>query len=421
MMARLLLLLGVTFEPWEDPMNHRSMITTMTLTTILACTLGCRDEICRDEDGDGYESCSDVPGLVDCDDGDPTVHPRADEVACDGIDQDCDGVDRDPATVAWTFPADGEAGVHPRTFLNAGFADVDDPDELPEVDLWLVANTGEVVHGDVQLHRSEVWFSPEAELAPQRTYSATLAVGRCEPHEWSFDTGETGLEVDPTAAVGGDYFIDHMSGRVSTPLSMGGLIEEFAAEIDAALHVTAVDEATGTFEAFSAVVEWDGDVLVQDLCQVTAPWAPGGGAPAAWDNPHFHTGEFDWSFGQRNGNHDPIIGHAQGVLASGTVATDGSRIDGLRIDEMVEMEFLDEAYWNDEDPGSCELFASLGEPCVECPDGSGPHCMHIIFELIDAPRTTVETVDPPTGELLQTLIEVSAEDVAQRQVAGVCP
>jgi hypothetical protein len=43
-----------------------------------------------DEDGDGYLTC-DLPSLIDCDDGDASVHPeQADR--CDGLDTNCNGV-----------------------------------------------------------------------------------------------------------------------------------------------------------------------------------------------------------------------------------------------------------------------------------------------------------------------------------------
>jgi len=48
---------------------------------------------CVDEDGDGYEACK-----GDCEDGNPEVHPGAEEIVGDGLDNDCDGAngqDRD--------------------------------------------------------------------------------------------------------------------------------------------------------------------------------------------------------------------------------------------------------------------------------------------------------------------------------------
>lgn len=44
-----------------------------------------------DRDGDGFDApfC----GGDDCNDGDASVHPGAEEVLEDGLDQDCDGVD----------------------------------------------------------------------------------------------------------------------------------------------------------------------------------------------------------------------------------------------------------------------------------------------------------------------------------------
>ncbi len=66
------------------------------------------DCVCdTDADGDGYIS-DECEGGTDCDDSDPDIHPGADEICEDGIDQDCDGVD--PACVCDT-DADGDGYI----------------------------------------------------------------------------------------------------------------------------------------------------------------------------------------------------------------------------------------------------------------------------------------------------------------------
>ncbi len=72
-----------------------------------------------DEDLDGYgdpgrtaEACDAPSGTVedasDCDDGEASVHPGAEET-CDGVDQDCDGTVDEDATDFETFYADGDS------------------------------------------------------------------------------------------------------------------------------------------------------------------------------------------------------------------------------------------------------------------------------------------------------------------------
>ncbi|MBN2493341.1 MAG: thrombospondin type 3 repeat-containing protein [Deltaproteobacteria bacterium] len=75
---------------------------------------------CGDVDGDGYtdEDC----GGTDCDDTDPTIHPGADEICGDGIDQDCDGEDLPCGCVT---DADGDGYI---SEYDCGGPDCDDTD-----------------------------------------------------------------------------------------------------------------------------------------------------------------------------------------------------------------------------------------------------------------------------------------------------
>jgi hypothetical protein len=113
-----------------------------------------------DVDADGYGTdatsvvaCTAPPSFVseggDCADGDPTIHPGADE-HCDGVDTDCDGVaDEDDALDAstWYADVDGDGFGDPASTTAACTApsgygaddsdcDDDDPDTFPGADEW---------------------------------------------------------------------------------------------------------------------------------------------------------------------------------------------------------------------------------------------------------------------------------------------
>lgn len=65
----------------------------------------------EDLDQDGY------PGIEDCDDQDPNVHPEAAEL-CDGLDQDCDTqVDEGLPSTDYFLDQDGDSHGDPSALL----------------------------------------------------------------------------------------------------------------------------------------------------------------------------------------------------------------------------------------------------------------------------------------------------------------
>ncbi len=93
-------------------------------------------QLCDDVDGDGYEDIE--CGGTDCDDLDPEIHPGADEICGDGIDQDCDGQD-DPC--GCTTDADGDGFVS-----TADCGGTDCCDDGSESSLGCTADTAADIH-----------------------------------------------------------------------------------------------------------------------------------------------------------------------------------------------------------------------------------------------------------------------------------
>ena len=119
----------------------------------------------EDGDGDGFgvtgaelSACTQPSGYSDksgdCDDGDDTIHPDAEDV-CNGVNDDCDGGadDDDAHWVDWYDDVDGDlfgdedlAPTVTACFGNPG--DVDNADDCDDVDPFINPDADEVCDGD---------------------------------------------------------------------------------------------------------------------------------------------------------------------------------------------------------------------------------------------------------------------------------
>jgi large repetitive protein len=97
-----------------------------------------------DGDGDGY--FAEVHDGADCDDDDPAVHPRAEEV-CDLRDNDCDGQADEGYTLRWYLDADGDGYGDPES----AFDGCDPPARY-------VSRAEDCDDGDPTRHPDKVWY-----------------------------------------------------------------------------------------------------------------------------------------------------------------------------------------------------------------------------------------------------------------------
>jgi len=368
----------------------------------------------EDNDGDSHLDCFD-PGCAedpDCQGDDDTWSPDDDDSA--------DVPDDTSAWVEDSDPDDGQEGVFYRADITVEF----NTSAVVDPALALQSAHGMVVPGEQTVHGDELVFDPhgadpDQHLSPGTTYVATVTWSTGSA-QITFTTSELGTPVlDPwNDVVGRDYVRDFSRATiVEPPLGIMDPVEYFTA-----LRVVSVASATDTIELFGAPVTGDGGDYTQDLC--TPTFAFTGDMAGDWCNPHAALGPLDVTFPAFLAP-NPASQMAVTVYdytATGTFAADGDAMGGGTLDGVMDTRAMDELVDPDAGEGAaCELLATLGIHCVQCPDGSGPLCLTLRVEDIPAEPAEITSTDPGTEETITGLVEVTTNQVEAWQAEGLCP
>jgi len=217
---------------------------------------------------------------------------------------------------------------------------------------------------------------------------------------------------DLSDVVGKDYLFDLGSAEFVEPPGVGSLLAQYAADVFLSpIHIQAIDEQAGTLEAFAAHLGESG----QDMCVPTTSLTDD--QPGTWDNPFLLLGPTAYPI--RLGDQEATSGT---VECDGWFNPDGSSFVGSTIYGPIDMRSLDELIDpGAEDGAACNLFATQGIQCESCPSDGEPYCLSIRMEQVMWVRFSPTATDPETGEVFDSFVEVSQEQVDAWTAGGFCP
>ncbi len=320
-------------------------------------------------------------------------------------------------------PQDGEDDFYHRNDIRVDFtAPVD------ELEVTLVQKDGGVtLPGDLTLCESARCATfdphgddPDTHLLPSSDYTLTFAWRGHEPERMAFSTSDVGLAVeDPSSSIEGhDHRWDFSKGILVEPPIFGFLLLHDPAVF--VLRIEAIDEASGSIRGFVGHLLTTSPPYRQDLCIPTARLDTP--EPGLWHNPYFEFGPVEVTphtiaeFSML----DMFLFADKGI--GGSFTPDGTGIAGSTIEGHTNTLPFDPVVDPEGGDGViCQLFSSLGIECDECPDGSGPYCLYVLAYDIPGERIEVTGENPETGEIYDSLIEVTPEMVEAWEAAEWCP
>ncbi len=391
-------------------------LLSVALFMVWVC-LGCLGEVtCVDRDGDGFTPCGEK---ADCNDWDPSIHPYADEILCDDIDQDCNGSLVENLSLTFYGPYnDGELFHRSPLWLHASQAV-----EVVDVTFELKSPSGDLVDGSVfhDSEREEWYFVPQFPLEPAAEYRVAATAG-CEPYriEMSFSTSEAGLPIEPGTVDGAVYSL-HFDGSFD-PFpwdDLPGGLAEVLGVVPPGIRVQFVDEANGIMGILAGeILPVGSGSWYQNICVPTKSWdgMMGHDPAAVWDNPVFETSASDLSFEYADVG---MPGMAYEARLGGTFSVTGETIEGAWIDMATDVDLLTAASianWN-----YCVFLDGYWAlPCEPCPGYPERNCAFVALGA-RGERVDINYQHPYTGEPMTTMVEVTQEQVDAWTAAGICP
>ena len=208
---------------------------------------------------------------VEDDEGNPMVDPYVFEFET-GTEEDTTA-----PTVISEFPEAGAIDVPVNTIVAAGFSEPMDPSTI-NTSTFLLETNGTPVSGTVTWVGTTATFTPDADLDPNTTYTATITTGATDlagnpiasDHEWSFTTGSTEAQ-GPAPVLFGTAC--NFTALAKTGISTTGLTEIMG---DIGLSPAAGTFFTGftnfTLDAggeFATADEVDGEMFAADFAPPT--------------------------------------------------------------------------------------------------------------------------------------------------------